>query len=116
MGHSSASKKSNKDDSDSDSDNEVNNDPSFLVVENARLNELLDNCDDVLRQTNKEKGEYRSLLREAKEKVVELESLLVDARAQIHYVKTHLGNRDRSPLVTGKAPVTDQVLQMSQER
>jgi hypothetical protein len=37
MAHSSASKKSNKDESDSDSDDEVNNDPSFLVAENARL-------------------------------------------------------------------------------
>jgi hypothetical protein len=33
-----------------------------------------------------------------------------------HYMKTHFGNRHRLPLVTGKALVTDQVLQMSQER
>jgi hypothetical protein len=32
-----------------------------------------------------------------------------------HYVKTHFGNGHRSPLVTGNAPVTDQVLQISQE-
>jgi hypothetical protein len=62
MAHSSASKKSNKDDSDSDSEDEVNNDPTFLVAENARLNELLANHDDVLRKTKKEKREYRSLL------------------------------------------------------
>jgi hypothetical protein len=48
---------------------------------------LLDNRDDVLRKTNKEKREYRSLLGEAKEKVVELESLLVDASAQIDSLK-----------------------------
>jgi hypothetical protein len=30
--------------------------------------------------------------------------------------KTHFGNGHRWPLVMGKAPVTDQVLQMSQER
>jgi hypothetical protein len=83
MAHSSTSKKSNKDDSGSDTEEEVNNDPSFLIAENARLNDLLDNCDDVLRKTNKEKREYRSLLGEAKEKVVELESLLDDARVQI---------------------------------
>jgi hypothetical protein len=59
-----------------------------LIAENARLNDLLDNCDDVLRKTNKEKREYRSLLGEAKEKVVELESLLVDARAQIDSLKS----------------------------
>jgi hypothetical protein len=40
------------------------------MVENARLNNLLDNHDDVLRKTNKEKREYRSLLVEAKEKVL----------------------------------------------
>jgi hypothetical protein len=74
MAHNSASKKSNKDDSGSDSEEEVNNDSSFLIVENARLNDLLNNCDDALRNTNKEKTEYRSLLGEAKEKVVELES------------------------------------------
>jgi hypothetical protein len=66
MAHSSACKKSNKDDSSSDSEEEVNNDPSFLIAENARLNELLDNHDDVLRKTNKEKREYRTLLGEAK--------------------------------------------------
>jgi hypothetical protein len=74
MAHSSASKKSNKDDSGSDSEEEVNNDPSFLVAENARLNDLLDNRDDVLGKNNKEKREYRCFLGEAKEKVVELES------------------------------------------
>jgi predicted nuclease with TOPRIM domain len=82
MAHSSASKKSNKDDSGSDSEEQVN-DQSFLIAENARLNDLLENHDDVLRKTNKEKWEYRSLLGKAKEKVVELESLLDDARAQI---------------------------------
>jgi hypothetical protein len=66
MAHSFASKKSNKDDSNSDFEEEINNDPSFLIAENARLNDLRDNRDDVLRKTNKEKREYRSLLREAK--------------------------------------------------
>jgi hypothetical protein len=83
MAHSSASKRSNMDDSGCDSEEEVNNDPSFLIAENARLNDLHDNRDDVLRKTNKEKREYRSLLGKAKDKVVELESLLDDARAQI---------------------------------
>jgi hypothetical protein len=62
MEHSSASKKSNKDDSGPDSEEEVNNDPSILIAENASLNDLLDNHDDVLRKTNKEKREYRYLL------------------------------------------------------
>jgi hypothetical protein len=100
MAHSSASKKSNKDDSGSDSEKEVNSDPSFLIAENARLNDLLDNRGDVLRKTNKEKREYRSLLEEAKEKVVERESLLVDARAQIDSLKS-------APVVTNEPECTD---------
>jgi regulator of replication initiation timing len=100
MAHSTASKKSNKDDSGSNSEEEVNNNPSFLIAENARLNDLLDNRDDVLRKTNKEKREYRSLLGEAKEKVIELESLLVDARAQIDSLKS-------APIVTSEPECTD---------
>jgi hypothetical protein len=100
MAQSTASKKSNKDDSGSDSEEEVNNSPSFLVAENARLNDLLDNHNDVLRKTNKEKREYRSLLGEAKEKVVELESWLVDARAQIDSLKS-------TPVVTNEPECTN---------
>jgi hypothetical protein len=100
MAHSSASKKSNKDYSGSDSEEEVNNEPSFLIAENARLNDLLDNRDNVLRKTNKEKREYRSFLGEAKEKVVELESLLVDARAQIDSLKS-------TPVVTNEPECTN---------
>jgi hypothetical protein len=100
MAHSSASKKSNRDDSGSDSEEEVKNDPSFLIEENARFNDLLENCDDVLRKTNKEKREYRSLLGEAKEKVVELESLLDDARAQIDPLKS-------APIVTNETECTN---------
>jgi hypothetical protein len=70
-----------------------------LVAENAKLNELLNNHDDVLGKTNKDK-EYRSLLREAKKKVVELESLLVDARAQIDSLKS-------TPIVTNELKCTD---------
>jgi hypothetical protein len=68
MAYSSTSKKSDKDDWSSDSEEEVNNDPSFLIAENVRLNDLLDYRDDVLRKTHKEKREYRSLLGEAKDK------------------------------------------------
>jgi chromosome segregation ATPase len=100
MAHSSASKKSNKDDSGSDSEEEVNNDISFLIAENARFNDLIDNRDDVLRKTNKEKREYRSFLGEAKEKVVELESLLDDARAQIDSLKS-------APVVTNELECTN---------
>jgi hypothetical protein len=100
MAHSTTSKKSNKDDSGTDSEEEVNNSPSFLIAENARLNDLLDNRDDMLRKTNKEKREFRFLLGEAKEKVVELESLLVDARDQIDSLKY-------APTVTNEPECTD---------
>jgi hypothetical protein len=100
MAHSSTSKKSNKDDSGSDSEEEVNNDPSFLIAENARLNDLLDSCDDVLRKTNKEKREYRSFPGKANEKVVELESLLVDTRAQIDSLKS-------APILANEPECTD---------
>jgi hypothetical protein len=100
MAHNTASKKSNKDDSGSDSEEEVNNSPSFLIAKNARLNDLLDNRDDVLRKTNMEKREYRSLLGGAKEKVVELESLLVYARAQIDSLKS-------APIVANEPECTD---------
>jgi oligoendopeptidase F len=71
-----------------------------MIAENARLNDLLDNLYDVLRMTNKEKREYRSLLGEAKEKVVEPESLFDDARAQIDSLKS-------SPIVTNEPECTD---------
>jgi chromosome segregation ATPase len=70
------------------------------MEENARLNNLLDNRDVVLRNTNKEKREYRSLLGEAKEKVVELESLLDDARAHIDSLKS-------APTLTNQHECTD---------
>jgi hypothetical protein len=56
MAHSSATKKSSKDDSDSDSEEEVNNDSSFLVVENARLNELHENDDVCLERPSRRRG------------------------------------------------------------
>jgi hypothetical protein len=71
-----------------------------LIAENARLNELIDNRDDVLRKTNNEKRGYRSLLGEANEKVVELESLLDDARAQIDSLKC-------APVVTNEPECTN---------
>jgi hypothetical protein len=54
----------------------------------------------VLKKTNKEKREYRSFLGEAKEKVVELESLLDDARAQIYSLKS-------APILTNELECTD---------
>jgi hypothetical protein len=99
-GQSSECKKRKKDDSDSDSGDEVNNDPTFLIAKNTWLNDLLDNRDEVLRKTNKKKRDYRSLLEEAKEKVLELESMLVDARSQIDALKS-------APIVTDEPECTN---------
>jgi hypothetical protein len=41
---------------------------------------------------------------------------LLDSPQGEHYVKTGFGNGRISPLGNGNAPVTDQVLQISQER
>ena len=68
MAHSKKGGKHNSD-SNSDSEEEVRHDPNFLLEENARLNELLDNHDDVLRKTNKEKREFRSLLGDARTEI-----------------------------------------------
>jgi hypothetical protein len=53
-----------------------------------------------LERPTRKRGKYRSLLGEAKEKVVELESFLVDARAQIDSLKS-------APVVTNKPECTD---------
>jgi hypothetical protein len=85
---------------DSNFEQEVNTDPAFLLEKNARLNELPYNRDDWLRKTNKEKREYRSLLGEAKEKVVELKSMLVDAKVQLDSLQS-------TPIVTDEPECTD---------
>jgi hypothetical protein len=69
MAHSSSSKKSEKEDSDSDSEDEVNRDPDSLLVEIARLNGLIDNCDSVLRFAKKTRKDLRAQLENASEKV-----------------------------------------------
>jgi hypothetical protein len=56
MAHNSASKKSNKDDSRSDSEEEVNNNPSFLIAENAGLSDFLDNLMMYLERPTRRRG------------------------------------------------------------
>ena len=91
--------KHKKDDSEYESECEVNDDPISLRREITRLEELVDNRDDVLRKTNKEKREFRSLLGKSKEKVVELESrdrvaeleaLFASARTEVAVLKEAL--------------------------
>jgi hypothetical protein len=56
MAHNSGSKKSQKDDSDSNSKDEVNDDQAFLIADNARLNDLLYNRDDMLKKPTRRRG------------------------------------------------------------
>jgi hypothetical protein len=56
MAHSSTSKKSNKDDSGSDSEEEVKNDPSVLIAENARLNDFLSTVMMCLERPTRRRG------------------------------------------------------------
>jgi hypothetical protein len=53
MARSSSSKKNHQSDSDSDSKDEVRNEFLFLREENERLGQLLDNCDDMLKEAKK---------------------------------------------------------------
>jgi hypothetical protein len=60
MALSSDSKKSNQSDSDTDSDDEVCDELPFLRQENERLGLLLDNRDDMLRESKKMRKELRA--------------------------------------------------------
>jgi hypothetical protein len=48
--------------------------------------------------------------------IKQLVSINPNNQSNRHYEKIHFGNGHIFPLVTGNAPVTDQVLQISQER
>jgi hypothetical protein len=74
MALSFGSKKSTRSDSDSDSDDEVRDELPFLHQENERLGLLLDNRDDILRESKKMRKEIRDSLEDARTRVAELET------------------------------------------
>jgi hypothetical protein len=90
MALSSGSKKSTQSDSDSDSDDEVCDELPFLRQENERLGLLLDNRDDMLRETKKMRKELRASLEDARTRVAELESQNLDAKLKIDSLKASL--------------------------
>ena len=102
MAHNADAK---KDDSDSDSECEVDDNSISLRREITRLEELVDNRDDVLRKTNKEMREFRSLLGESKEKVIELESFLGESRANVAELELLLAEARAEVAVLKAAPV-----------
>jgi hypothetical protein len=87
MALSSGSKKSNQSNSNFDSDDKVRDELPFLRQENERLGLLLDNRDDILRETKKMRKELRASLEDAITRVAELETQNLDARLEIDSLK-----------------------------
>jgi hypothetical protein len=100
MALSSDSKKSTQSDSDSDSDDEVRDELPFLHQENERLGLLLDNRDDMLRESKKMRKELRASLENARTRVAELETQNSDAKREIDSLKA-------SPLVSNEVECAD---------
>jgi DNA repair exonuclease SbcCD ATPase subunit len=90
MAHSSGSKKSHQSDSDTDFEDEVREELPLLHEENERLGQLLDNCDDMLREAKKIRKELRASLEDARNHVAELETQNLDAKLEIDSLKASL--------------------------
>jgi chromosome segregation ATPase len=82
MALSSGCKKSTQSDSNSESDDEVRYELPFLRQENERLGSLLDNHDDMLREAKKMRKELRDSLEDARTRVAELETQVLDSKLE----------------------------------
>jgi hypothetical protein len=100
MALSSGSKKSTQSDSDSDSDDKVRDELPSLCQENERLGSLLDNLDDMLRESKKMRKELRASLEDARTRVAELETQVLDSKLEIESLKA-------SPLVSDEVDCAD---------
>jgi hypothetical protein len=87
MARCSGSKKSHQSDSDSDFEDEVRDKLPFLCEENECLGKLLDNHDDMLREAKKMRKELRASLEDARYRVAELETQILDAKLEIDLLK-----------------------------
>jgi hypothetical protein len=87
MAHSSRSKRSQKDASDLDSEDEVCDELSSLRKENEELVDLLDNRDHMLREAKELRKELGALLEDARTRVVELETQILDGKLEIDSLK-----------------------------
>jgi DNA repair exonuclease SbcCD ATPase subunit len=87
MALSSDSEKSTQSDSDSDSDDEVHDELPFLRQENERLGSLLDNHDDMLREAKKMRKELSASIEDARTRVAELETQVLDSNLEIDSLK-----------------------------
>jgi DNA repair exonuclease SbcCD ATPase subunit len=102
MARSSGSKRSQKNasDSDSDSEDEVFDDLSSLRKENEELVDLLDNRDHMLTEAKKLRKELRALLEDARTRVAELETQVLDGKLEIDSLKA-------SPMVSDEVDCAD---------
>jgi predicted nucleic acid-binding Zn-ribbon protein len=102
MAKTSSSKRSQKNasDLDSNSEDEVCDELSSLRMENEELVDLLDNRDHMLREAKKLRKELRALLEDAKTRVAELETQVLDGKLEIDSLKA-------SPVVSDEDDCAD---------
>jgi hypothetical protein len=100
MALSSGSKKSTQSDSNADSNDEVRDELPFLRQENESLGLLLDNRDDMLREAKKMRKEPRASLEDARTRVAELETQVLDSKLEIDSLKA-------SPVVSDEVDCAD---------
>jgi hypothetical protein len=100
MARSSSSKRSQKDASDLDFEDEVCDELASLRKENEELVDLLDNRDHMLREAKKLRKELRSLLEDARTRVAELETQVLDSKLEIDSLKA-------SPVVSDENDCAD---------
>jgi ElaB/YqjD/DUF883 family membrane-anchored ribosome-binding protein len=100
MARSSSNKRSQKDASDLDSEDEVCDELSSLHKENEELVDLLDNRDHMLREAKNLRKELRALLEDARTRVAELETQVLDGKLEIDSLKA-------SPMVSDEVDCAD---------
>jgi hypothetical protein len=100
MAHSSSSKRSQKDASDLDSEDEVCDGLSSLRKDNEELVDLLNNHNHMLREANKLRKKLRALLEDARTRVAELETQVLDGKLEIDSLKS-------SPVVSDEVDCAD---------
>jgi hypothetical protein len=100
MALTSGSKKSTQSDSDSESDDEVRDELPFLHHENESLGSLLDNRDDMLRESKQMRKELRASLEDARTRVAELETQVLDSKLEVDSLKA-------SPVVSNEVDCAD---------
>jgi DNA repair exonuclease SbcCD ATPase subunit len=102
MARSSGSKRSQKNASnlDSDSEDEVCDELSYLRKENEELVDLLDNRDHMLGEAKKLRKELRALLENARPRVAELETQVLDGKLEIDSLNA-------SPMVSDEVDCAD---------